>query len=74
MFISPGSRILRKRSGPYPSVPTSIFANLPQSPTNGQLAFITDSSTATWGANISGSGANKVLAQWNGSHWTVIGT
>jgi hypothetical protein len=73
MFVNVGSRLLRKRSGPYPSVPTLLFVNLPQSPTLGQLAVITDGSSATWGANLTGSSNNSVLAQWNGSHWTVVG-
>lgn len=37
------------------------------------LAVVSDSTTATWGAIISGGGALPVLAFWNGSHWTVAG-
>lgn len=36
-------------------------------------ATITDSNTATWGANISGGGSNIVFANCNGSNWTVVG-
>jgi hypothetical protein len=32
---------------------------------------VTDSSTNTWGATISGGGSNHVLAYYNGSNWTV---
>jgi hypothetical protein len=39
----------------------------------GALKSITDSSTATWGANIAGGGANQVLAYCNGTNWTVTG-
>jgi hypothetical protein len=73
MFVNVGSRILRKRTSTSIVVPSSTLANLPASPYVGQLAFITDSNTATWGANISGGSTNKVLAQWNGSNWTVVG-
>lgn len=39
----------------------------------GMTITFTDSSTATWGANIAGGGANVVLGQWNGTNWTVVG-
>ena len=40
----------------------------------GALAYITDSTTVTWGANITvGGGTNKVLAWYNGTNWTVVG-
>jgi hypothetical protein len=73
MFVNAGSRILRRRAGPYPSIPSSTFANLPQSPTVGQLAFVTDSNSVTWGGTVAGGSSSKVLAQWNGSNWTVVG-
>jgi hypothetical protein len=73
MFVNVGSRILRKRAGPYPSTPSSTYANLPQSPTLGQLAYVTDATLATWGSNVAGGSTNKVLAHWNGSNWTIIG-
>lgn len=53
--------------------PAVLFADLPGVPTLGMVRTITDSSTAVWGANIAGSGANQVLGWWNGSNWTVIG-
>ncbi len=49
------------------------FATLPASPGVGLVAVVTDSNTNVWGANIAGGGANKVLAIWGGSQWTVVG-
>lgn len=49
------------------------FANVPGTPVAGMTVYITDSSTATWGATIAGGGANKVLAWYNGTNWTVAG-
>jgi hypothetical protein len=37
----------------------------------GSIAPISDSSTATWGATITGGGANHVLGYCNGTNWTV---
>ena len=48
-------------------------SNLPASPVEGMLVGVTDSMTATWGATITGSGGNHVLAYYNGSAWTVAG-
>lgn len=47
------------------------FANRPATPIEGMLVTVTDSSTATWGATITGGGANRVLAYYNGTNWTV---
>jgi hypothetical protein len=47
------------------------FASLPASPIAGMFATVTDSTTTTYGATITGSGANTVLAWYNGSNWTV---
>jgi hypothetical protein len=52
---------------------TSTFANLPSSPTVPMIMYVSDSNTATWGATIAGGGTNKVLAWYNGVHWTVVG-
>ncbi len=49
------------------------FADLPASPAAGMLSHISDSDTVTWGATISGGGANTVLAFYNGTVWTVMG-
>lgn len=51
----------------------TTFSNAPTSPMEGMLMAVTDSSTATWGATITGGGANHVLAYYNGSNWTVSG-
>lgn len=37
----------------------------------GEMAAVTDSTTAVWGATITGGGNNHVLAYCDGSHWTV---
>lgn len=50
-----------------------LFADLPVSPTASTIAYITDSSTASGGEIISGSGTNTVLARWDGSNWLVLG-
>jgi hypothetical protein len=39
--------------------------------TEGTLAAVTDSTTAVWGATITGGGANHVLAYCDGTNWTV---
>lgn len=56
-------------SGPY------SFANIPPNLVlPGQQVTISDSTTNTWGAAITvGGGGDKVLAQWNGTNWTVMG-
>lgn len=52
---------------------SSTFANLSGSPSVGDRAIVTDSTTVVWGATIAGGGANTVFAWWNGAHWTVMG-
>jgi hypothetical protein len=49
------------------------FRSLPANPQTGQLAAISDSTTAAWGGVIAGGGANTVLAWFNGTNWTVVG-
>lgn len=49
------------------------FANAISSPVEGTIQAFTDSSTATWGATITGGGANHVLGYYNGTNWTVMG-
>ena len=49
------------------------FAALPASPVAGMEATVTDSTTTTWGATITGGGSNIVRAWYNGTNWTVIG-
>jgi hypothetical protein len=67
-----------KRSGPAATFRRAddtigTFANLPAAAAGNEGAIypISDSSTATWGATITGGGANHVLAYSNGSNWTV---
>lgn len=52
---------------------SSTFANLPPTPPLGSYSVVSDSNTTTWGANVAGSGSNKVLAFYNGTAWTVAG-
>lgn len=49
------------------------FANLPAcaSGLEGTMRAVTDSATATWGATITGSSTNHVLAYCDGTAWTV---
>lgn len=49
------------------------FASLPVAPEEGMMAWVNDSNTAVWGATIADGGANKVLAVFNGTTWTVAG-
>lgn len=49
------------------------FANAIASPVEGTLQAFTDSSTATWGATITGGGSNHVLGYFDGTNWTVAG-
>lgn len=39
----------------------------------GTRTAVTDSTTGTWGAVITGSGSNHVLAYCDGTNWTVAG-
>jgi hypothetical protein len=52
-----------------------LFSVLPTcaSGTEGTHGAVTDSTTNTWGATITGSGSNHVLAYCDGSNWTVAG-
>lgn len=50
-----------------------LFSALPSASVGkGQLRVVRDSSTATAGATITGSGANFVLAWSNGTNWVVV--
>lgn len=53
-------------------VTVGAFASLPAG-AEGMLAGVTDSTTATWGATITGGGTNHVLAYFDGTNWTVAG-
>jgi hypothetical protein len=52
---------------------STTFTNLPtcNSAAEGTLATVTDSNTVTWGANVAGGGANRILAYCNAANWTV---
>ena len=60
-------------AGPPPPQVEFTFADLPADPFVGQEVNLSNANTAVWGANITGTGANHVLARWNGSNWTVVG-
>jgi hypothetical protein len=49
------------------------FISAPNPPLEGMLVNFVDSSTATWGATVTGGGSNHVLARYNGTRWTVVG-
>jgi hypothetical protein len=59
-------------NGPVDIAP-GTFSRLPScnSSVEGTQAPVTDSTTNTWGATITGSGSDHVLAYCNGSAWTV---
>lgn len=53
--------------------PTPVtFANVPTSPVEGMMIPITDSTTATPGATITGTGTNHVMGYWNGTNWIAL--
>jgi len=54
-----------------PTGPPFAFAALPAAPVEGMIAVVGDSSVNTWGTVITGGGANRVLAYYNGTAWTV---
>jgi hypothetical protein len=53
-----------------PSILT--YAQLPPA-AEGLMLNLSNSNTANWGDNITGTGANHVMARWNGTNWTVVG-
>jgi hypothetical protein len=48
------------------------FTNAISSPVEGTIQAFTDSTTNTWGATITGGGANHVLGYYDGTNWTVL--
>lgn len=54
-----------------PTAAAVVFSALPAAPVEGMLAVVSDASVATWGTAIAGGGANRVLAYYNGTAWTV---
>lgn len=61
---------LRLATGDVFNLEPTAFGSLPTG-VEGDMACVTDSNTATWGATIAGGGANNVLAFFNGTNWTV---
>ena len=59
------SPILQATSGKYSSLPAC------GSDTEGSTGAVTDSTTNTWGATITGGGSYHVLAYCDGTNWTV---
>lgn len=51
----------------------TVFSALPScaSGTEGSTRAVTDSTTNTWGATVTGTGTNHVLAYCDGTNWTV---
>lgn len=41
--------------------------------TVGTIATVSDSTTTTWGATVSGGGGSNVMVWCNGAAWTVVG-
>jgi hypothetical protein len=62
---------------PPPTIPPvqggATPVNTDQPASWGTIAVVTDSTTNTWGATITGGGSDLVLAFCNGTAWTVIG-
>jgi hypothetical protein len=60
-------------NGPMYLLPVA-FSALPAAASGlqGSIRAVTDSTTVTWGATITGGGSNHVLAYCNGSAWTVM--
>lgn len=63
------ARSLQKQNAPI-SAPYA-FATLPNPAIEGMMAVVGDSTVNTWGTVIVGGGANRVLAYYNGTAWTV---
>jgi hypothetical protein len=58
---------------PFFQMTPNTFAGLAacSSATQGRTAAVTDSTTNTWGATITGSGSDSVMAYCDGTNWTV---
>jgi Pectate lyase superfamily protein len=55
--------------------PVWTFSQLPSGGDvlEGDEYSISDSSSATWGSTVAGSGSNHVSTRYNGTNWTVVG-
>ncbi len=60
---------------PLVRVPPIAFASIPicSASTEGAMQSVNDSTTNTWGAAITGGGANHVMAYCDATSWTVMG-
>jgi hypothetical protein len=63
------TQTLMRQGNPLVGMPF-VFSALPVG-VEGMLAVVSDSSVNTWGTVIAGGGANRVLAYYNGTSWTV---
>jgi hypothetical protein len=52
--------------GTFSDLPAAASAN------EGAVVAISDGSTATWGATVTGGGSNHVMVRSNGTNWTVF--
>lgn len=66
--LGPGNMFQMVNVGTYSAVNTATPCN---STNQGATAFVLDSTTATYGAAISGAGSSKVHALCNGTAWVV---
>jgi hypothetical protein len=68
-----GSGIIKLAGGPAQISHVTTFSSLPScsSGNEGAMNPISDSTTTTWGATITGGGSNHVLAYCDGTNWTV---
>lgn len=54
--------------------PCAAFATYPAASTvTGAEECVTDSTTTTWGATVTGGGTNNIQMRSNGTNWTVVG-
>lgn len=59
-------------AGPL-TIRANVFSKLAAcgATTEGQTAAVTDSTTATWGATVTGGSTNHIIAYCDGTNWTV---
>jgi hypothetical protein len=71
--LSTNGGAVKFAGGPAQITHVANFASLPacSSSNEGMLNPVSDSTTTTWGATITGGGSNHVLAYCDGTNWTV---
>ena len=71
-IVGTGTRSLLTFTG-IDQTSAGTFSTLPTcaSALEGARAAVTDSTTAVWGATVTGSGGNHVGTYCNGTNWTV---